>query len=107
MKNEMRKPEGNTPNAPVTILPTSQTGLIEKIPPVSSDDLRESLKKAVSHSLNSLNKSATSLCNILEKPDVNPKTAIDAANALATTIQTQVNLIKAGKSAVKALESKA
>jgi len=106
VRNEMLKPVENMPSEPVTTLPTSQTGSIEKIPPVSSDELKDSLRKAISHSLSSLNKSATSLCTILEKPDVNPKMAIDAANALATTIQTQVNLIKVGKSAAKALDSK-
>lgn len=78
----------------IITLPKSGQPATGSIQVVRSEDLLLSIGVAGSHAMSSLKNSAAKLVDTMEKSN-DPKHIVGLANALATTIQTQVNVVKA------------
>lgn len=83
-----------------TMPPTERrkTGVIHR---ESSDALRDAMETDSSVSMNLLNQSAQSMLEIIQAPVTTHQERIAAANALAQSMQTQVNMVRALTSVLK------
>lgn len=86
----------------ITTLPTSKLTSMKGIQAELSEESRSALKVATSGAMSSLTESSSLLIEQMKKT-VDPKVLIEAANALASTVQTQVNMVKVAKDVFKLL----
>lgn len=80
-------------NDGVITLPKSGQPGTQNTPAVQSGDLHLNIGVAGSHAMNSLKESANKLVKAMDQT-VDPKNIVNLANALASTITTQTNLVK-------------